>query len=95
MTLKRIIVPNIFITLLLVFLSLTGLDPIIQPKDDHTKNLRKYVEATQRILQNYFGEPDLNEMMSNSIRHMVSELNDSTPSFRITYSTMKKIMLPI
>ena len=78
MTLKRIIVPNIFITLLLVFLSLTGLDPIIQPKDNHTNNLRKFVEATQRILQNYFGEPDLNKMMSNSIRYMVSELNDST-----------------
>ena len=56
MTLKRIIVPNIFITLLLVFLSLSGIDPVIQPKDDNTKNLRKYVEAQQRILQNYFGE---------------------------------------
>ena len=78
MTLKRIIVPNIFITLLLVFLSLSGIDPVIQPKDDHTKNLRKYVEAQQRILQNYFGEPDLNEMISSSIRYMVSELNDSS-----------------
>ncbi|MBU94742.1 MAG: hypothetical protein CL669_04020 [Balneola sp.] len=78
MTLKRIIVTNIFITLLLTFLSLSGLDPVIKPIDDHSKNLRKYVEANQRILQNYFGEPDLNKMMSNSIRYMVYELGDST-----------------
>ena len=78
MTLKRIIVTNIFITLLLIFLSLSGLDPVIKPIDDHSKNLRKYVEANQRILQNYFGEPDLNKMMSNSIRYMVNELSDST-----------------
>ena len=78
MTLKRIIVTNIFITLLLIFLSLSGLDPVIKPTDDHSKNLRKYIEANQRILQNYFGEPDLNKMMSNSIRYMVNELSDST-----------------
>lgn len=78
MTLKRIIVTNIFITLLLIFLSLSGLDPVIKPIDDHSKNLRKYIEANQRILQNYFGEPDLNKMMSNSIRYMVDELSDST-----------------
>ncbi len=78
MTLKRIIVTNIFITLLLIFLSLSGLDPVIKPIDDHSKNLRKYIEANQRILQNYFGEPDLNKMMSNSIRFMVNELSDST-----------------
>ena len=78
MTLKRIIVTNIFITLLLIFLSLSGLDPVIKPIDDHSKNLRKYVEANQRILQNYFGEPDLNKMMSNSILYMVNELSDST-----------------
>ena len=78
MTLKRIIVTNIFITLLLIFLSLSGLDPVIKPIDDHSKNLRKYIEANQRILQNYFGEPDLNKMMSNSIRYMVNELSDST-----------------
>tara|TARA_B100000575_G_scaffold294657_1_gene312758 strand:- start:19813 stop:21705 length:1893 start_codon:yes stop_codon:yes gene_type:complete len=78
MTLKRIIVPNIFIILVLIFLNLSGLDPVIKPKDDHSKNLRKYVEANQRILQNYFGEPDLNEMMSSSIRYMVNELSDST-----------------
>ena len=78
MTLKRIIVTNIFITLLLIFLSLSGLDPVIKPIDYHSKNLRKYVEANQRILQNYFGEPDLNKMMSNSIRYMVNELSDST-----------------
>ena len=78
MTLKRIIVTNIFITLLLIFLSLSGLDPVIKPIDDHSKNLRKYIEANQRILQNYFGEPDLNKMMSNSILYMVNELSDST-----------------
>ena len=39
MTLKRIIVTNIFITLLLIFLSLSGLDPVIKPIDDHSKNL--------------------------------------------------------
>lgn len=78
MTLKRIIVPNIFITFILVFLSLSGLDPVIKPKDDHSKNLRKYVEANQRILQNYFGKPDLNKMISSSIRYMVIELSDST-----------------
>ena len=54
MTLKRIIVTNNIHHPLLIFLSLSGLDPVIKPIDDHSKNLRKYVEANQRILQNYF-----------------------------------------
>lgn len=78
MILKHIIVPNLFISILLLFLSISGLDPILQPKDDHTKNLRKYVEAQSRVLENYFGEPDLNKMMESSIEYMVDELNDST-----------------
>jgi len=78
MILKHIIVPNLFISILLLFLSISGLDPILQPKDDHTKNLRKYVEAQNRVLENYFGEPDLNKMMESSIEYMVDELNDST-----------------
>jgi len=78
MILKHIIVPNLFITFLLLFLSITGLDPVIQPKDDHSKNLRKFIEAQRSILDNYFGVPDLNKMMESSIDYMVAELNDST-----------------
>ncbi len=78
MILKHIIVPNLFITFLLLFLSITGLDPVIQPKDDHSKNLRKFIEAQRSVLDNYFGVPDLNKMMESSIDYMVAELNDST-----------------
>ena len=67
MILKHIIVPNLFITFLLLFLSISGLDPVIQPKDDHSKNLRKFIEAQRSILDNYFGVPDLNKMMESSL----------------------------
>ncbi len=78
MTLKRFIVPNLFVVLLLATLNFAGVDEIIKPKNDDTTNLTKYVQAQRSILQNYFEYADLDIMYKTSIRYMVTGIKDST-----------------
>lgn len=78
MTLKRFIIPNLFVVLLLATLNFAGVDEIIKPKNDDTTNLTKYVQAQRSILQNYFEYADLDIMYKTSIRYMVTGIKDST-----------------
>jgi carboxyl-terminal processing protease len=78
MTLKKFLIPNLFIILTLSALNFAGVDDVIQNEDDDTTNLTKYVQAQQRILQNYFGYPDIDVMYKTSIRYMVKGMQDST-----------------
>lgn len=78
MTLKRFIIPNLFLVLLLATLNFAGIDQIIKPKNDDTTNLTKYVQAQRSILQNYFEYADLDIMYKTSIRYMVNGIQDST-----------------
>lgn len=78
MTLKRFIIPNLFIVLVLATLNFAGIEDIIEPKNDDSTNLTKYVQAQRSILQNYFGDADLNDMYKASIKYMVTGIKDST-----------------
>ncbi len=78
MTLKRFLIPNLFIAIVLTTLNVVGIDSIIKPKNDDTTNLTKYVQAQRSILQNYYGYADLDIMYKTSIRYMVNGLEDST-----------------
>ena len=78
MTLRKFLIPNIFIVLVLASLNLTGVDEIVETNNDDTTNLTKYVQAQQIVLQNYFEYADLNEMYRKSIRYMVMGIKDST-----------------
>lgn len=78
MTIKRLLIPSTIITIVLFALNITGVDPVINPKNDDTTNLTKYVQAQRSIVQNYFGYPDLDEMYKTSIRWMVTALEDTT-----------------
>lgn len=78
MTLKRFIIPNLFVVLLLATLNFAGIDEIIKPKNDDTTNLTKYVQAQRSILQNYYEYADLDIMYKTSIRYLVTGIQDST-----------------
>lgn len=56
----------------------TGVDRVYTSDPDHQKNLQKYVQVQQRIMDNYFDVADLNELYQQSIISMVKTLNDST-----------------
>ena len=78
MTLKRFLIPNLFIALLLASLNFAGVDNIIKPRNDDTTNLMKYVQAQRNVLQNYFEYADIDDMYKSSIRYMVNGFKDST-----------------
>jgi len=78
MSLLRFFAPLLTSFFLLGSVWATGLDPIYQTDPDHQKNLQKYVQVQQRIMDNYFDIPVLNELYQTSIISMVEALNDST-----------------
>ncbi len=78
MTIKRFLIPSVIISIVLFTLNFTGVDNVINQKNDDTTNLTKYVQAQRSIVQNYFGYADIEEMYKESIRYMVGALTDST-----------------
>lgn len=78
MTLKKFILPNLFILIALLGLNMTGVDSIIKSENDDITNITKYAQAQRNVIANYFEYPDLNEMYKKSIFYMVSSLEDST-----------------
>lgn len=78
MTIKRFLIPSVIISIVLFTLNFTGVDAVINQKNDDTTNLTKYVQAQRSIVQNYFGYPDLELMYKESIRYMVAGIEDST-----------------
>lgn len=78
MTIKRFLIPSAIISIVLFFLSFTGVDDVVKTKNDDTTNLTKYVQAQRSIVQNYFGYPDVDMMYRASIRYMVNAIEDST-----------------
>lgn len=77
MSLKKFIAPQLVILLLLSGIWLAGIDSVIEKSDDQN-NLHKYLQVQQRVVDNYFGETDLNELYSRSIKGMVRALDDTT-----------------
>src|SRR6056297_1893307 len=80
MSLKKFIVPQLVTLMFLSAIWLTGADSIIVNKDNDRKNLHKYMQVQRRVMDNYFGDTNLNELYKRSIAGMVSAMDDSTLS---------------
>lgn len=75
MSLRKFLAPNLAVLILLSFVWLAGIDRVYVD-NDHQKNLSKYLQVQQRIVDNYVGETDINELYKNSIRGFVKSLNE-------------------
>ncbi|MEX0647156.1 MAG: S41 family peptidase [Balneolaceae bacterium] len=78
MSVKKFIAPQLALLLILSAVWLAGIDSVIVQNDDHQKNLHKYLQVQRRIIDNYFGETDLDRLYERSIIGMVKALNDTT-----------------
>lgn len=70
--------PHVASALVLLAVWSTGVDQVYSQDTDHEQNLRKYVQVQQRILDNYFDVPDLDELSRNSLIGLVQGMSDST-----------------
>lgn len=66
MRLKTFIAPNLTLLVLFSFLWITGVDRVV-PDRNHQMNLSKYLQVQQRIIDNYVGETDINNLYKNSL----------------------------
>src|SRR6056297_2242219 len=78
MSLKKFVIPQLVILLLLSAIWLAGADTIIVNNDNDRENLHKYMQVQRRIIDNYFGDTNLNELYKRSITGMVVAMDDST-----------------
>lgn len=78
MSLKKFIAPQLVILLLLSATWLAGADSILVNNDTDRENLHKYMQVQRRVIDNYFGDTNLNELYKQSIVGMVTAMEDST-----------------
>lgn len=84
MNFKKFIAPNIAVLIVLSAFWFAGVDPVVKPKDEHKKNLQKYIQVQRQILDNYVKDVSLNTLYKSSIKGFVSNLSDSTASLENT-----------
>ncbi len=84
MSLRKFVAPQLIALLLLSGVWLAGADNIIVSNDDHQKNLHKYMQVQRRVMDNYFGDTNLNQLFERSILGLVYAMNDSTLSLNNT-----------
>lgn len=84
MSVKKFLAPNLAVLILLSLFWFAGVENVIQGDDDHQKNLKKYIQTQQRILDNYVDKVDINTLYKNSIRGLVTNLSDSTAKIENT-----------
>jgi len=78
MSLKKFIAPQLVILLLLSATWLAGADSILVNNDTDRENLHKYMQVQRRVIDNYFGDTNLNQLFKRSIAGMVNAMEDST-----------------
>jgi len=84
MSLKKFIAPQLVILLLLSGVWLAGADNIILSNDADRKNLHKYMQVQRRVMDNYFGDTNLDLLFERSILGLVYAMEDSTMDLRGT-----------
>lgn len=84
MSVKKFLAPNLAILIVLSFFWLAGIESVVKSNDDHTQNLKKYVQTQRRILDNYVDKVNITDLYKNSIRGLVSNLSDSTANLKGT-----------
>lgn len=76
MNLRKFFAPNLAVLVILSFVWLAGIDRVYID-NDHQKNLSKYLQVQQRIVDNYVGETDINELYKNGMYSFVDALNSN------------------
>lgn len=81
MSVKKFIAPQLALLFILSFVWLAGVDPVVVNNGYHQDNLHKYLQVQRRVVDNYFGETDLNELFKESIQGIIDTIDDSTLTF--------------
>lgn len=84
MSLKKFIAPQLVLLLILSAVWFAGVDKVVVKNEIHQENLHKYLQVQRRVMDNYFGDADLNELYKQSIFGIVKALNDTTLSLENT-----------
>lgn len=84
MSLKKFIAPQLVLLLILSAVWFAGVDKVVVNNENDQENLHKYLQVQRRVMDNYFGETNLNELYKQSIFGIVEALDDSTASLENT-----------
>lgn len=84
MNFKKFLAPNIAILIVLSAFWFAGVDPVVKPENERQKNLQKYVQVQRYILDNYVRDVSLSSLYKNSIKGLVSNMEDSTADLKNT-----------
>lgn len=78
MSVKKFIAPQLAILLILSAVWLAGIDSVIVKNDSHQENLHKYLQVQRRVVDNYFGKTNLNDLYRSSLVGFVKAIEDSS-----------------
>jgi carboxyl-terminal processing protease len=78
MSVKKFIAPQFALLFILSSIWLAGVDSVVVKNGYHQDNLHKYLQVQRRVVDNYFGETNMNELYHASIQGIIKTLNDST-----------------
>jgi carboxyl-terminal processing protease len=84
MSMKKFIIPNIVTLFVLSTFWFAGVETVVPGNDTLQKNIKKYVQAQRRIIDNYVDKVDVTELYKNSVRGLVKNLSDSTANLEDT-----------
>lgn len=84
MSMKKFIIPNIITLFVLSTFWFAGVETVVPGNDTLQKNIKKYVQAQRRIIDNYVDKVDVTELYKNSVRGLVKNLSDSTANLEDT-----------
>lgn len=84
MSVKKFIAPQIAAIIILSSVWLAGIDTVIVPDNTHQENLTKYLQVQRRVLDNYFGETNIDSLFHQSKLGMARAFNDSTADLNET-----------
>lgn len=78
MSIKKFLAPNVAVILALSIFWIAGVESIVKDADDDRKNIQKYIQTQQRILDNYVEEVNITKLFKYSVKGLVKNLSDST-----------------
>lgn len=78
MSVKKFLAPNVAILITLSIFWFAGVETVVQNGDEDQKNIKKYAQTQQRIIDNYVDPIDLTSLYKSSIKGLVSGLKDSS-----------------
>ncbi len=84
MSMKKFIIPNIVTLFVLSSFWFAGVETVVPGNDTLQKNIKKYVQAQRRIIDNYVDQVDITELYKNSVKGLVKNLSDSTANLEDT-----------